>query len=60
MRSYLAFATWSLLAGFGIPLVGVLNSGIARSLGNPFAATAVTFLVAMLIAAAVAVPHPPS
>jgi len=55
MRSYLAFATWSLLAGFGIPLVGVLNGGIARSVGNPFSATAVTFAVAMLIAAAAAI-----
>lgn len=56
MRSYLVFAIWSFLAGVGIPLIGVLNSGIARSVGNPFAATAVTFAVALLIAAAVTVP----
>lgn len=56
MRSYLLFAIWSLMAGIGIPLVGVLNSGIARGVGNPFSATAVTFAVATLIAAAVAVP----
>jgi transporter family-2 protein len=34
----------------------VLNSGIARSVGNPFAATAITFAVAMLLAAAVTAP----
>jgi len=56
MRSYLVFATWSFLAGVGIPLIGVLNSGIARSVGNPFAATAITFAVAMLAAAAITVP----
>lgn len=46
MRSYLVFAAWSVLAGIGIPLIGALNSGIARSVGNPFAATAVMFAVA--------------
>lgn len=56
MPSYLVFATWSLLAGVGIPLVGVLNGGIARSVGNPISATAITFAVAMVLAAAVAVP----
>ena len=56
MRSYLVFAAWSFLAGLGIPLVGVLNSGIARSVGNPFAATSITFAVAMLAAAAVTLP----
>ena len=56
MRSYLLFAAWSFLAGIGIPLVGVLNSGIARSVGNSLSATAITFAVALLVAAAVAVP----
>jgi transporter family-2 protein len=50
MRSYVLFATWTLLAGAGIPLIGVLNSGIARSVGNPFAATAVMFAIAMIVA----------
>ena len=36
MRSYVLYAAWTLLAGAGIPLIGVLNSGIARSVGNPF------------------------
>ena len=47
MRSNLTFAAWSLLAGAGIPLIGVLNSGIARSVGNPFAATAAMFAIAV-------------
>ena len=50
MRSYLIFAAWSVLAGEGIPLIGVLNSGVARSIGNPFAATAVMFAVAAVVA----------
>src|SRR5215207_7585966 len=51
MHSYLIFTAWSLLAGAGIPLIGVLNSGVARSVGNPFAATAVMFAIAALVAA---------
>lgn len=50
MRSYSIFAAFSLLAGAGIPLIGVLNSGVARSLGNPFAATAVMFAIAAIVA----------
>jgi transporter family-2 protein len=56
MRSYLVFAAWSLLAGAGIPLIGVLNSGIARSIGNPFAATAVMFAVATIVAFGLTLP----
>ncbi|WP_082512452.1 DMT family transporter [Afipia sp. Root123D2] len=56
MRSYLVFAAWSVLAGIGIPLIGVLNSGIARSVGNPFAATAVMFAVAALVAFGLTLP----
>src|SRR6185312_7989553 len=61
MRSYLILATWSVLAGAGIPLIGVLNSGIARSLGNSFAATAVMFAMAAIIAFGLTLPlygHP--
>lgn len=61
MRSYLIFAAWSLAAGAGIPLIGVLNSGVARSVGNPFAATAVMFAVAALVAFGLTLPlygHP--
>ena len=50
MRSYLIFAAWSLLAGAGIPLIGVLNSGVARSVGNSFVATAVMFAMAAIVA----------
>jgi transporter family-2 protein len=61
MRSYLIFAAWSLLAGAGIPLIGVLNSGVARSVGNPFAATTVMFAVAAIVALGLTLPlygHP--
>ena len=50
MSSYLIFAACSLLAGAGIPLIGVLNSGIARGVGNPFSATAVMFAMAATVA----------
>jgi transporter family-2 protein len=56
MRSYLIYAVWTLLAGAGIPLIGVLNSGIARSVGNPFAATAVMFAIAAVVAFALTLP----
>ena len=57
----LIFATWSLLAGAGIPLIGVLNSGVARSVGNPFAATAIMFAMAATVALGLTLPlygHP--
>lgn len=56
MRSYLIFAAWSLLAGAGIPLIGVLNSGVARSVGNPYAATAIMFAIAALVAIGLTLP----
>lgn len=56
MRSYIILAAWTLLAGAGIPLIGVLNSGVARSVGNPFAATAITFGVALILAIAITLP----
>ena len=61
MRSYFVFAAWSLLAGAGIPFIGVLNSGVARSVGNPFAATAVMFAMAAILAFGLTLPlygHP--
>lgn len=51
MRSYVMFFAWTVLAGAGIPLIGVLNSGIARSVGNPFTPTAIMFAIAMVVAA---------
>lgn len=56
MRSYVLLAAWTILAGVGIPLIGVLNSGIARSVGNPFAATAIVFAIAMVVALGVTLP----
>jgi transporter family-2 protein len=61
MRSYFVFAAGSLLAGAGIPFIGVLNSGLARSVGNPFAATAVMFATAAIVAFGLTLPlygHP--
>lgn len=55
-QSTFFLAGWSLLAGVGIPLIGVLNSGMARSIGNPFGATAVMFAVALLIALGLTLP----
>lgn len=56
MRSTLVLSAWSFLAGAGIPLIGVLNSGMARSVGNPFAATAIMFAVASLVALGLSLP----
>lgn len=56
MRSYLIYTAWTVLAGVGIPLIGVLNGGIARSVGNPFAATAVMFAIAMVAALGITLP----
>ena len=55
-RTALFLALWTLLAGAGIPLIGILNSGMARSVGNPVGATAVMFAVAFLVAGALALP----
>jgi len=56
MRSYWLLAAWTFLAGAGIPLIGVLNGGIARAVGNPFAATMMMFAVALLVAAGITLP----
>src|SRR5205085_12258356 len=56
MRSYIILAAWSLLAGAGIPFIGVLNSGLSKSVGNPFTATAVMFAIAMVVAFALSFP----
>jgi transporter family-2 protein len=37
-------------------LIGVLNSGVARSVGNPYAATAIMFAIAALVALGLALP----
>ena len=56
MRSTLVLALWTLLAGAGIPLIGVLNSGMAQKVGNPLAATAVMFAIAFLVALSLSLP----
>jgi bacterial/archaeal transporter family-2 protein len=55
-RSALFLMLWTLLAGAGIPLIGILNGGMARAVGNPFGATAVMFTVALIAALALALP----
>lgn len=50
----LLLAGWTILAGIGIPLIGILNAGMARSVGSPVGATAVVFAVAGLAAALLA------
>jgi transporter family-2 protein len=52
------FLFWSLgtaQAGFGIPLIGVLNGGMARAGGNPINATAFMFALAFSVAAILAI-----
>lgn len=56
MRSYVLLAAWTLVAGAGIPLIGVLSSGMARSVGNPLTPTAIMFAVATVVAVGLAVP----
>ncbi|MBC2666365.1 DMT family transporter [Novosphingobium flavum] len=56
MRSYPLLAAWTFLAGAGIPLIGVLNSGVSRAVGNPFAATAIMFAIALMVAAGITIP----
>jgi transporter family-2 protein len=56
MRSYVLLAAGALLAGAGIPLIGVLSSGMARSVGNPLTPTAIMFAVATVVAVGLALP----
>lgn len=56
MRSVPILAIWTFLAGAGIPLIGILNSGMARTVGNPVSATAVMFAVALLVAFGASLP----
>lgn len=51
-RVSLLLAGWTILAGIGIPLVGILNGGMAKSVGNPLGATTVMFAVAGVAAGA--------
>ncbi|WP_375393003.1 DMT family transporter [uncultured Sphingomonas sp.] len=55
-RAAVFLAGWTVLASAGIPLIGVLNGGMARSIGNPIGATAVMFAVACLAALGLALP----
>jgi transporter family-2 protein len=56
MRSYVLLAAWTLLAGAGIPLIGVSSSGMARRVGNPLTPTAIMFAIATVAAVGLALP----
>jgi transporter family-2 protein len=56
MRSYVLLAVWTLLAGAGIPLIGVLTRGVARGVGNPYTATGIMFAIAMAVALGFSLP----
>ena len=56
MRSYYILTAWTFLAGAGIPFVGVLNNGMARHVGNPFAPTMMMFVVGLLVTAGIVLP----
>lgn len=56
MKRYVILAAWTVLAGAGIPLIGILNGAMARSIGNPFAATVAMFAVAMGAALSMTLP----
>jgi transporter family-2 protein len=47
---FLPIASMMFAAGIGIPIFAAFNSGLSKQLGGPFAATAVTFGVGLLIA----------
>ena len=48
------------LTGIGIPIFATLNAGLGRGLGNPVAATAITFAVGLVLSlGALAVAGPP-
>lgn len=51
----LLLAGWTILAGIGIPLIGILNAGMAKAVGGPIGATAIVFAVACLAALLLAV-----
>jgi len=55
-KMFVLWSAWTVLAGVGIPLIGVLNGGMARSVGNPISATAIMFAVAFSVAAIIAIP----
>ena len=53
-KMFWLWSLWTILAGVGIPLIGVLNGGMARSVGNPISATAIMFAVAFAVASVLA------
>ena len=56
LRSTLILAVWTFLAGAGIPLIGILNGGLAQKVGNPIGATAIMFAIAFFLAFGLSLP----
>jgi uncharacterized membrane protein YdcZ (DUF606 family) len=46
--NYVQLALWSFAAGAFIPVVGILNSGLARTVGGPAPATLILISVAWI------------
>lgn len=53
--AFLPLAALMFATGIGIPIFAALNSALATQLGSPFAATAVTFAVGLVMALALVV-----
>ena len=52
--STFSFAVWAFGAGALIPLMGIINAGLARNVGGPIPATVVLFATGLLAAIALA------
>lgn len=52
--SYAGYALWALAAGALIPVMAILNAGLARATGSPAIAAAILFLVGFLFDAGIA------
>jgi bacterial/archaeal transporter family-2 protein len=52
--STVSYALWAFAAGALIPLMGILNAGLARSVGGPIQASVILFTIALLASLLVA------
>jgi len=52
--SYLSYALWAFAAGALIPLMAILNAGLARAVGGPPQAAVILFITGLLTSLAVA------
>ena len=49
MLSSFTYATWAFAAGAAIPVMAILNAGLARTLGSPLLATPVLLFIGLII-----------